>query len=206
MTENEKLFVEVARELKKMLDNKNTMSGTGEVSLRGYFPEALWNKLHFKAGVFLSNDLEGQAARTEASTIAALEARVAALEQVEKRSADVMQEIAQDALTDYVTDGNHWKDYLRDLVSKCVDDIDLDGFVETYLRDKGYVKHEQFMALLKRVEHMEHEAEIERNVEIALSSIMDEAVIDAENYAVFHRKFQSLLKYHFGKLAREVKP
>lgn len=249
MTENEKLFVEVARELKKLLDNKNTTVGMGEVSLRGYFPEALWNKLHFKAGVFLSNELEGQAAREGAkrsplqvalrevtnccdhkasegdkdgdvfvhgwipkdawaiikaaagegdapapvttggadSTIAALEARVAALEQVEKRSADVMREIAQEVVTDYLRDEGSWKDYLHDLVSKCVDDV----LPASYPNCKpGYD------ALLKRVEHLEHEAEIERNVEIALSSIMDEAVIDAENYAVFHRKFQALLKYH----------
>lgn len=72
MTENEKLFVEVARELKKLLDNKNTMSGTGEVSLRGYFPEALWNKLHFKAG-HLSGVMEAEqaykAAREQADSV-----------------------------------------------------------------------------------------------------------------------------------------
>lgn len=68
------------------------------------------------------------------------------------RDEDRIRELIQDVLTDYMQEDNGWKDYLRDLVSKAVDDVDLDSFVDTYLRDRGVERYMDPEALRHEIE------------------------------------------------------
>jgi len=179
--------VKVAKELKKLLDHRMSVEGVGEVSLRGYFPEPLWNKLQHKAE-YLAGVEEvippipvtmGEVHALKVK-LEKLESRLTTLEHLEQRSADVTREIAKEA----------------------VDEIDLDSYVNTYLKDKGYVTDRQFLDLMSRVTDLENSDGFERNVETAMVAVMEEAYKVPEDYTALHRKFHALLKYHFGKLAR----
>lgn len=135
---------------------------------------------------FMNDSLEGMdhSINKLEDTIAKLESRLATLEHLEQRSADTMRELAKEA----------------------VNELDLDSYVGTYLEDKGYVTHRQLDALDDRVEELENEGTFQNNAELALVNILEASYSTPDNFANFHRKFHALLKYHFGKLAREVKP
>lgn len=253
MTENEKLFVEVARELKKLLDHKMTIEGVGEVSLRGYFPESLWNKLHYKAGHLAGvaeaeaaykatkpepdalkarldklearlaalelapkgtqshvMDLVGRVEKLEYEAESNIKSRLTTLEHLEQRSADEMRGVAREVFRAESGNGRD-EDEMREMAQQAVDDLDLDSYVGTYLKDKGYVTESRMIEWVReyvsgRISCVEDEGAFQNNVELALVNILAESYKAPEDYAAFHRKFHALLKHHLGKLAREVTP
>ena len=129
MTEIERLFVELVGRLAKAESSYHDIDdGEQRVTLR--LPIKLWDTLHKVAA-----QIEEKKHKPEST----VETRLAALEKQLSR------------LDNYV-DALPTEGMLRALVSKAVDDIDLDSYVDTHLRDKGVERYMDPMALRHEIE------------------------------------------------------
>lgn len=160
MTEIEKLVVQAAEALEH-LEAEGVCDG--EVKVRGFFPEPLWDALFAAAERIKTGEPKPEQAPTVEQRLEALEKRLVGYEAVKDYvdglptiqsicESPAVNDMVRDVLGEYMAEDNNWKDYLRDLVSKAVDDVDLDSFVDTYLRDRGVERYMDPMALRHEIE------------------------------------------------------
>lgn len=160
MTEIEKLVVQAAEALEH-LEAESVKDA--EVRVRGFFPEPLWDALFAAAERIKKGEREPEeATSTVEQRLEALEKRLTVNGLTDSDdfqravrhiiSDEFLDEQVRDVMTDYMAEDNGWKDYLRDLVSKAVNEIDLDSFVDTYLRDRGVERYMDPEALRHEIE------------------------------------------------------
>jgi hypothetical protein len=154
MTEIQKMLVQVAQKLNGGQKNWDFSGSRTQpvVTVHVTLERDFWDTLHM-----VVSQLENGEYKPEEAT-PTVETRLEALEKNLQQLHNYVDglpgdERVREIFREEQMEGNDWKDYLRDLVSKAVDDVDLDGYVDTYLRDRGV---ERYMD----PEAMRHEIEV----------------------------------------------